>query len=406
MTDPEEQRRQRRAVALVLAGVVVLGGLGIAASVVFVGGPCDDLLPPSFTSPPAVVDGGEVIEAVAPEADGPAVAADVVAVSETLGLGPVRGATPGSADATAIPVDDAVFVVADDRHVRILDTGVVAVATGRERSGQTTFVPAGEQVGVIERDLAGDVLLARFDEDLSLTGCREIDPAGVVTHVSRGIALVSRGDRLEAAGIDGGRLWSADGVPGTPAIDGATTGLLAVIASRDEVAALDVRSGELRWSVTAEQLGDALADDPILLAGDDVVVLATRSSVVRLDGRDGRVLATDAVASTATDAVPTRATVAVLAGTELLRFAGDEPADRTALPAAATSGLAVLAGDVLVATEDGLVRVRAGGGAAVVARGLPVRSVAVAGGYTLVGVDVGEGFLAFYGPATPASATS
>ncbi|MBW3621089.1 MAG: PQQ-like beta-propeller repeat protein [Actinobacteria bacterium] len=398
MRDPEEQRRQRRAVAAVLAGVVVLGAAGIAASLVLLGGPCDDLLPASFTSPPAVVDGAEVLPAVAPDADAAAVSEAVVATGVALDLGPVRGATAGAPDATAVPVDDAVFVVAGDEHVRILDTGIVAVATGRERPEQTRFLPAGEQVGLVQRDLTGDVLLARFDEDLGLTGCRELDPPGVVAHLSRGIALVARGAGLEAAGFDGGTLWTVEGVPGTPTVDAATTGLLAVLASGTEVAALDLRSGEPRWSVTADQLGGPLTDAPILLAGDDLIVVATTSGVVRLDGEDGEVLARDEVAAPATAAVTTGRDVVVVAGGELLRLAGDAPAERVALPGAATSAPAVRGDDVLVVTEAGLVRAGPDGDLAV-ADGLPFGTVAVAGGYTLVGLDVGEGLLVFYGPA-------
>ncbi|MBW3657454.1 MAG: PQQ-like beta-propeller repeat protein [Actinobacteria bacterium] len=397
MTDPDEQRRQRRAVTAVLAGVVALGAAGIVASIVLVGGPCDDLLPGSFTSPPAVVDGGEVIAAVAPGADGAEVAAAVVAAGETLGLGPVRGATPGSADSFAVPVDDAVFVVAGDDHVRILDTALVAVATGRARPEQATFVPAGSQVGLIERDLAGDVLIARYDDDLGLTACRELDPPGVVAHVAGGLALVSRGTTVEAAGLDGRTLWTAEGIAGTPTVDAATTGLLAVLASPDGIAAVDLRTGEPRWTVDADALGDALAEDPILLAGDDVVVVATRSAVVRVDGEGGRVLTRDVVATPATSAASTPAGVVVGAGEELLRFAGAETAARTALPGSVTSPLRVRGDQVLVGTDAGLVRVDRDGTVAV-ADGLPVAGVAVAGDYTLVGVDVGEGFLAFYGP--------
>lgn len=398
MVDTDEQRRQRRAVAAVLAAVVVLGALGIVASIVLVGGPCDDLLPASFTTPPAVSDGGEVIAAVAPDVDAPAVAAAAVAAGDRLGLGPVRGATPGSADAVAIPVDDAVYVVAGDDHVRIIDTALVAVATGRERPEQTTFLPAGRQVGVIQRELTGDTLIARFDDDLSLTACREIDPPGVVAHLAPGLAIVTRGATVEAAALSGGTLWTAEGIPATPAIDAATTGLLAVLASRDEVAAVDVRSGEPVWSVSAEELGDVLTDDPILLAGDDVVVVATRSSVVRLDGGDGRVIATDRVGTPATDAVTAGSEVAVAAGDELLRFAGDEAAGRTDLPGTVTTRMVARGGDVLVGTDAGLVLATPDGHVAV-GGDLPVSTVAVAGAYTLVGVDVGEGFLAFYGPA-------
>lgn len=402
MTDPEEQRRQRRAVAAVLAGIVVLGAIGIIASIVLVGGPCDDLLPASFTAPPAVVDGADVIAAVAPDADAPSVAAAVVAAGETLGLGPVRGATVGAAEAVAIPVDDAVYVVADDDHVRIIDTGIVAVATGRERPEQATVVPVGAQIGLVQRELTGDVLIARYDEDLSLTACRELDPPGVVAHLAGGLALVTRGTTVEAAGLDGRTLWTAEGIPGTPTLDAATTGLLAVLASHDQIAAVDVRTGELRWRVDGRDLGDALADDPVLLAGDDVVVVATTSSVVRLDGEDGRVLAVDTVTAPATAAATAGTHVAVAAGEELLRFVGDEPAARTRLPAAVTSGMAVRGSDVLLVTTAGLVLADAQG-EVTLAGDLPVATVAVAGGYTLLGVDVGGGFLAFYGPVGASS---
>lgn len=398
MTDPQEQRRQRRAVAAVLAGVVFLGVVGIVASVVLVGGPCDDLLPGSFTSPPAVVDGAELIGEVAPDVDAEAVAAAVVAAGEDLGLGPVRGATRGSADAVAIPVDDAVYVVADDDHVRIVDTGIVAVATGRERPEQTSFLPAGGQVGMIQRELTGDTLVARFDEDLGLSACRGIDPPGVVAHLAPGLALVTRGATVEAAALSGGTLWTAEGIPGTPAIDGATTGLLAILASREEVAAVDLRSGEVRWTATADDLGDVLADDPLLLAGDDVVVVATRSSVVRLDGADGRVIGRDAVAVPATAAASTDSAVVAAAGDELLRFEGEAEASRVDLPGVVAGGLRTRGGTVLLTTDAGLVRVGADGDVTRAAD-LPVGGVAVAGEYTLVGVDVGEGFLVFYGPA-------
>lgn len=400
MPDEREQRRQRRAVVAVIVGAVALGTVGIGASVLLGGGPCDGLLPPSFASPPAVVDGGEVIEAVAPTADAPRVAAAVVAMGEELGLGPVRGATAGDADAVAVPVDEAVFVVADDEHVRILDTAIVVVATGRARPEATTVVPVDGHVGMVRRDLGEDVLVARYDEDLTLTSCHELDPPGVVLEVSRGLTLVGRGPAVEAIDPTGRRLWTAEGVAGTAVVDAATTGLLAVLASDDEVTAVDRRTGEVRWRVDRAALGDALADDPLLLAGDDLVVVATRSALVRLDGGDGRVLGHDAVDVPATAAAATDVDVVVAAGAELLRLDGEGSARRSELPGTA-SALAVRGGDVLVATDAGLVLVRPDG--EVVDGGdVPVRTVAVSDVYTLVGVDVGEGFLAFYGPAAAA----
>jgi hypothetical protein len=137
----------------------------------------------------------------------------------------------------------------------------------------------------------------------------------------------------------------------------------------------------------------------VLLAGDDVVVVATRSAVVRLGGGDGQVLASDTVTSPAVAATATREDVVVAAGRELLRFADEAPAERVALPGTATGGLAVRGTDALVVTDAGLALVPRGGDA-VVPVDLPVGSIAVSGVYTLVGIDVGEGFLAFYGPAT------
>ncbi len=174
MPDASEQRRQRRAVAGVLAGALVLGAVGVAGAILVTSGPCEDLLPPG-PAPEAVADGAEVLAAVAPDADLPALAADVVAVGERLGLGPVRGATPAPPEVTALPFDDGSFVVTDRDDVRIIDTAIIAVATGREHRADVSVRPAADQVGVVVSEGGLDTLIARYDGDLKLTACRELD---------------------------------------------------------------------------------------------------------------------------------------------------------------------------------------------------------------------------------------
>lgn len=395
-----EQRRQRRVVAAIVAGALALGAAGVVISILVTPTPCDDLLPAAFTAPAASTDGTDVIREVAPDADGPAVAAAVVRAGEVLGLGPVRGATPAAPGPTAIPVDEAAFVVADGRHVRIVDVGIRAVATGRRQLPEVRLQPLGaDEVGVVSSGPDGDELVARYDGDLSQKACLPLQPPAEVVHLDRGGVVLSRGDGIDVVRLDGRRQWSRDGLLDGPPIDGAVTGLLVLLASPEQVLAVDLRTGEPAWSVTADELGAPLSDEPLLLAGDDVVLVATRESVVRLDGADGRVLGTDAVGTAATAAVATAGGVAVVAGDELLRLTADGTSRRR-LPSPAVGEVVARGADVLVVTEAGLAVVGADGQVRT-ADGLPAAGVAVTAGYTVVSVDVGTGLLAFYGPTAP-----
>jgi hypothetical protein len=391
---PEEQRRQRRALAAGLAGLVVLGVVGVAASVVVLDGPCEGLLPPAFSAPAASADGAEVIRRVAPDVDGAAVAARVVQVGEELGLGPVRGATPGDADATALGLEEGAFLVADDAHVRLVDTGLRAVATGRQRPEATRFVPAGDEIGLVQGEARP--LLARYDDTLTLRACRPLDAPARVLHLSSGTAVVGSGRGVEVVRLDGGSLWRRPEVLSSSSIDAAVTGLLAIVATPEELAAFDLRTGEEAWRTAVSQLPGPLTDAPLLLAGDDVVVVATTTAVVRLDGGDGRVLAVDQVAAAPTRALATDRDVVVVAGQEVLRL-GEGPTTTARLPGAATGGLASRDGDVYVATVAGPAAVAPDGTVRAV-DGLSVGTIAVSDGYTIVGIDVGDGLLAFYGP--------
>lgn len=402
-----EQRRQRRVLAGALAGAVALGVVGVAAAALLAGGPCDDLLPPAETSPAAVVDGEQVLRRVAPAADGPAVAADVVALGERLGLGPVRGATPAGADATLVPFEEGVFGVADGEHVRLVDTAIVAVATGRRHLPGVTVVPAGEQLGVVATGSAagapadGRTRIARYDEDLRLGACRELPGPGRVLALSDAAAVVADGAAVEAVRLDGGELWRVTRAVSAPVTDAAVTGRLVVVAGGTEVAAFDLRSGAPVWRTT---VGTGLVEDAVLVAGDDVVFVASPGSVSRVDAGTGEVLGTTAVPGRPVGAVSTRDGVAVAAGDQLVTFdaVGAAPVP---LPAPATGPLAARGADVLVATAAGLVRVRADG-TVDTGPGLPVTAVGVSGAYTVVAIDVGGGLLAFYGPAAPPGASA
>lgn len=396
-----EQRRQRRAVAAIVAGVVTLGAVGIAASVLLTGGPCDDLLPAAFTAPPASTDGTEVIRTVAPDADGPALAELIVRAGRELGLGPVRGATPGGADSLSLPLEDGVFVVADDDHVRIVDTGLRAVATGRQRLAGVRLTPAGHEIGVVRSGAQGDDLVARYDGDLSLRACRPLDEPGQVLHVSAGVAVVGRDRGVEVVRLDGGTLWSGPGRLSSAATDAAVTGLLAIVATAEELTAFDLRSGEEAWRTAVSELPAPLTEAPLLLAGDDVVVVATESAVVRLGGDDGRVLAVDEVSEPPSHAIATRRDIAVIAGTEVLRIQ-DGTVVRAVLPSPAAGSPASRDAHVYVPTAAGAAAV-AGDGSVSAVSDVPVGSIGVSDGYTIVGIDVGRGLLTFYGPAGPSS---
>ena len=395
--DASEQRRQRRALAGVLVGALVLGAVGVVGAILVTSGPCEDLLPPG-PSPEAVADGSEVLAEVAPDADLPAIAADVVALGEELGLGPVRGATASLADVTLVPFDEGTYVVADDDHVRIIDTAIIAVASGRERRPDVDLRPAGDQVGVVVSEDDRDTLIARYDGDLKLQACRELDGEARVVHLSGGVAVLSSGRDVDVARLDGGSLWRASEVLTDPVSDAAVTGRLALVASTSEVAAFDLRSGEPVWRVTSAEVGGALSEDAILLAGDDVVFLSSAAGIARVDGEDGTLLGVTPTGETPTDAVATTDGVVVAAGSRLVRFTSQGETADAALPGAPTSPLVARGGDVMTTTDAGAVRVRPDG-TVTTGPDLPATAIGVSEGYTVVAFDVGAGFLAFYGPA-------
>ncbi len=179
------------------------------------------------------------------------------------------------------------------------------------------------------------------------------------------------------------------------------TGGLAIVASTNEVAAFDLRSGAPAWRVTAAELGGELAEDAILLAGDDVVFLAGADRIARVRGDDGTPVAITPVAGTPTSAVATSAGVAVAVGDEVIRFVDDGEGTRARLPGPATGPLVAHGPDVLTTTPAGAVRVAADG-TVTTGPDLPATAVSTSDDFTIVAFDVGEGFLAFYGPAPAA----
>lgn len=382
----------------IVTGALALGVAGAVAAALLTSGPCEDLLPAAFSAPDAVADGGRVIAEVAPKVDGAALAADVVALGAELGLGPVRGATPSGSDATLLAFDDGTYVVADDDHVRILDAGLVAVASGREHVPATRVVAAGDLLAVVRSGSDGDELIARYDAELDLTACRPLQTPGDVVHVDAGLAVVGRGTDVELVRLDRGPLWDGRDVLTAPAVDGAVTGQLALVASRNEVVAFDRRTGDQVWRVTAGELGGRpLTDEPLLLAGDDAVFVATQHRLARVDGGSGVVQTLMPVDAPAFGAVQTEQGVVVTAGRTLLRFTS-EAMNVVELPRAAVGLPAARGGTVFVPTGEGLTRVDADG-TVTAARGVPVTEVSVSDGYTIVAVDAGEGLLALYGPA-------
>lgn len=410
MSTPEQQR-QRRQVAAVLAGALVLGAGGITAGALLADTPCDDLLVAARDAGQAEIEVPLIVGAADATVDALERSKEVLDAGERLGLGPLRGALASAPDADLVPFEDGVFAVHDD-DLRVVESGLVAVATGRQADAIRRATLVGDDgLGLIRTGAEGDDLVARYDEDLRLGACRELDEPGTVVHLDSGVAIVDRGGDVEAVRLDGGSLWRNAELLDAPATDAAVTGLQAIVANVDEVVAVDLRTGEENWRVTAAEFEAPLTDTPLLVAGDDLVVLGLEDGVGTIEGETGGDIgraSVPGIPAPADAAVATTDGVYVAAGTSIFLI---EPSRMTLLadlPARVRPGAQVideLGGAVLFATEAGVAVLE--GETVRVEAAIPATAISVSDGYTAVTTDIGSGVTFLFGPvgATADTAT-
>lgn len=230
---------ERRQLALLLAGLVALVGVGVGGAALF---------PEQCTGLEQLGD-LELEFADAADAlplsdtDGDA----VQALGEDLGIGPWRGAVALPDDAWVLPSEFGFFVVTNEDFT-VLRPSIGIASASRGRVG-LDVLPAGTSLAL--RAASGETGV--FNGEYELDRCGELPPDTEVLALARGLAVVAdagpaaeRGARMVT--LSGEEVWTvADGVAAAHILDERV--LLAMAAG--PLRLVDARSGETLDEVEA-----------------------------------------------------------------------------------------------------------------------------------------------------------
>lgn len=190
---------------------------------------------------------------------------------------PVRAVTTVEPGTRIVGAGEGVFILVGT-GLRAVETAGAAVASTRRADRAALTLPA-DPAAVIVDPVTREVAL--FDQDLALDRCGTAAPGAVVA-ADATYTLSAREGEVELRPVRPGRGWTV-AVAG-PVLDAAAAPSIAVLVHPDVLEALDVRTGARRWRVPRPG-----GDGRVLVAGDDLVIVADGGRLVALDAADGAV---------------------------------------------------------------------------------------------------------------------
>lgn len=255
---------ERRQLALLLAGLVALVGIGIGGATLFpercVGLEQLGDLELAFT------DAADALPLS--DANGEA----VHGVGEEVGVGPWRGAVALPDGARVLPSEFGFWIVTDDDFT-VLRPSIGIASASRGRAG-LDVIPAGTSLAL----RAADGETGVFNGEYELDRCGQLPPDDVVRTVDRGFALAEQGGELVLVTLSGDEVWR------TPSAPGSHLGQdVAVLGEDTRLELRDIRTGEVIDVSTDVPVAAPVpwlhaVDGQLLLAADAAVVPVTLST--------------------------------------------------------------------------------------------------------------------------------
>lgn len=261
---------ERRQLALLLAGLIVLVAVGVAGATLFPEGCVDfervgdlDLvLTDAAAALPLSDEDGDAVEQLADE----------------LGIGQWRGAVELPDEARVAPSDFGFFVVTDTAFTVLRPSfGIASAARGR---AGLDVIPAGTSLAL----RAADGEVGVFDGEYELERCGRLPVGTEVLALDRGVAVLADGREVVGVTLSGGGLFRA------PAMTAAhVTGDTVVLGQDDVLELRDVGDGavldrlEEAPGPDTEPWLHAAADRLLLRAEGGVVPVAVRADAFERD---------------------------------------------------------------------------------------------------------------------------
>lgn len=245
---------ERRQLALLFAGLVVLTAIGVVSATIFPE-PCEELeqlgdIDVRFT------DAADALPLSVAEG------AAVEALGEGLGIGPWRGAVALPDDAAVSRSEFGFFVVTSDDYI-VLRPSMGIASASRGRAGLDA-IPVGTSLLLRAADGETAVVNGEYEVDR----CGSLPPTPEVLTADRGFAVVGDEDEVELVTLSGDVLWTAPGTDLAHLVDDR------VLLARDEtIEVRELQSGDAVGSVDAVDMDGpswawAFADE-LLVPGDD-----------------------------------------------------------------------------------------------------------------------------------------
>lgn len=217
---------ERRQLALLLVGLLVLVGIGFVGATLFPEG-CEDLEQVGDLSL-TLADAADALPLS--DEDGES----VQQLGEELGIGAWRGAVALPDDALVTPSEFGFFVVTDTAFTVLRPSfGIASAARGRTG---LDVIPAGTSLALRAADGETGVVNGEYE----LERCGQLPPDADVLGLDRGIAVVADGAEVVAVTLSGDELFRA---PATAAAH--VTGDTIVLGEDRLVELRDVRGGEV-----------------------------------------------------------------------------------------------------------------------------------------------------------------
>ncbi len=252
---------ERRQLALLLAGLVALVGIGIGGATLF---------PERCTGLEQL---GDLDLAFADAADALPLSQEdgetVHRVGEEVGIGSWRGAVALPDGARILPSEFGFFIVTE-QDFTVLRPSIGIASAARGRAG-LDVLPAGASLAL----RAADGETGVFNGEYELDRCGQLPPDDAVRTIDRGFALVEDGSELVLVTLSGDEVWRTPSVPGSHLAEDV------VVLGQDTLLELrDIRTGEVVDTTTTTTDVPVPAPVPWLHATEDRLLLAADTGIV------------------------------------------------------------------------------------------------------------------------------